>query len=97
MAGAEIYLYQGQILHAKSYVFDRLWSIVGSANLDFQSLRWNDEGNAGILDKGFAERMLNIFEEDLRHSTRVDYETWKRRPLKEKIIERFFSLFRRRL
>jgi len=97
MAGVEIYLYQGQILHAKSYVFDRLWSIVGSANLDFQSLRWNDEGNVGILDMGFAERMLNIFEQDLRRSIRVDYESWKRRPLKEKLIERFFSLFRRRL
>ncbi|MDP2167388.1 MAG: phospholipase D-like domain-containing protein [Thermodesulfovibrionales bacterium] len=96
-AGVEIYSYQGQILHAKAYVFDGLWSIVGSANLDFQSLRWNDEGNAGILDEGFGKQMIEIFDADLKHSNPVDMESWKRRPFSDKLKERFFSLFRKRL
>jgi len=53
-AGIEIYTYQGEILHAKLYVFDCCWSVIGSANLDFLSMRFNDEGNVGILDEGFG-------------------------------------------
>jgi cardiolipin synthase len=97
-AGAEIYTYRGEdILHAKTFIFDECWSIIGSTNLDFQSLRYNDEGNVGILDTGFASQMTEIFEEDLGHSLKVDRELWLKRPLSEKIKEHFFSLFRRRL
>ncbi len=96
-AGVEIYMYAGEILHAKSYIFDESWSIIGSTNLDFQSFRYNDEGNVGILDVGFASKMLEIFEEDIRHSTRIYLEQWHKRPLREKIMENLFALFRRRL
>lgn len=94
-AGVEIYNYYGQVLHAKSYIFDSCWAIIGSANLDFQSLRWNDEGNVGILDEGFAHKMINIFEDDIGHSVRILEKDWQKRPFKEKLKERFFSLFRR--
>jgi cardiolipin synthase len=96
-AGVEIWAYQGPMLHAKSYLFDGLWSIVGSANLDPRSLRWNDEGNAGILDTNFAARMTGLFEDDLTKSKAVKLEEWLHRPLSEKLLEWFFALFRRRL
>jgi len=96
-AGVRIFSYQGKVLHAKSYIFDGLWNIVGSANLDFQSLRWNDEGNVGILDAGFGNTMLDVFREDVRHSQEIKRDEWMKRPLWEKIKERFFALFRRRL
>jgi len=96
-AGVHIYSYQGKMLHAKSYIFDGLWSIVGSANLDFQSLRWNDEGNVGILDAGFGNMMVNMFKEDVGHSREIKEDEWMSRALWEKIKERFFALFRRRL
>lgn len=96
-AGVEIYTYQGEILHAKTAVFDGIWSIVGSANLDFQSLRRNDEGNVGILDRHFGEQMIEMFREDLAHSERVTLDAWERRPLWERFVEWFFALFRRRL
>lgn len=95
--GIRIYNYQGDVLHAKSYVFDECWSIVGSANLDFQSLRWNDEGNVGILDQGFGGKMVEVFEEDLKRSKEIRIEDWQLRPWSEKLKERFFALFRRRL
>lgn len=95
--GIRIYNYQGDVLHAKSYVFDGCWSIVGSANLDFQSLRWNDEGNVGILDEGFGREMVDVFEEDLKKSKEISIEDWQLRPCSEKIKEMFFALFRRRL
>jgi len=95
--GVEIYLYRDSILHAKSYVFDNIFSIVGSANLDFQSLRKNDEGNVGVFAPAFAGEMQAIFERDVSRSVRVEPEQWLERPLHVKILERFFLLFRRRL
>lgn len=96
-AGVEIYNYRGEILHAKTAVFDRVWSVIGSANLDFQSLRRNDEGNVGIVDEDFGKEMCEAFYEDLVNSESVDLERWLQRPFCEKLKERFFSLFRRRL
>lgn len=95
--GIRIYNYHGEILHAKSYVFDGCWSIVGSANLDFLSLRRNDEGNVGILDEQFGKRMVCVFEEDLESSIEIREEEWKKRPLLDRLKERFFVQFRRRL
>ena len=94
-AGVEIYNYQDIILHAKTSAFDHCWSVIGSANLDFQSLRRNDEGNVGIFDSGFGKQMTSVFLEDLQRSVRIDADTWAKRPFHEKILERFFSLFRK--
>ncbi len=96
-AGVRIFNYQGEVLHAKSYVFDGCWSVVGSANLDFQSLRWNDEGNVGILDEEFGKKMINVFEEDIKHSVEIGEVEWANRSMWDKLKERFFVLFRRRL
>lgn len=96
-AGIEIYIYMEEILHAKTYLFDQCWSIIGSTNLDYQSLMYNDEGNVGILDVRFASKMDKIFKEDLKHSTQIDQKGWHKRPFLEKIKEHFFALFRKRL
>jgi cardiolipin synthase len=96
-SGVEIYTYRGEMLHAKTYVFDQSWSMVGSTNLDYQSLIYNDEGNIGILDASFASKMLAIFEEDLENSLKIDLAEWRQRPLWEKLKEHFFAVFRTRL
>jgi cardiolipin synthase A/B len=96
-AGVEIFNYQGEILHAKTAVFDGVWSVIGSANLDFQSLRINDEGNVGIVDTEFAGQMTEMFQEDLGHSEQITLEPWLKRSFIEKVKEQFFALFRRRL
>jgi len=96
-AGVEIYDYQGQILHAKTALFDSCWSIIGSANLDFQSLRRNDESNVGIFDENFGTEMTKVFLEDLHNSIKIDINTWSKRPFYEKILERVFAILRKRL
>jgi len=96
-AGVEIYNYKGEILHAKTAVFDGIWSVIGSANLDFQSLRRNDEGNVGIVDENFGRQMVEIFQEDLKNSEQIILNEWVKRPFCEKVKEKFFALFRRRL
>ena len=96
-AGIEIYNYDGEILHSKTAVFDETWSVIGSANLDFRSLRINDEGNVGIIDTCFARQMIKVFHEDLQQSRKITLEKWLQRALHEKIQEKFFFMFRRRL
>ena len=96
-AGVEIHEYRGRMLHAKTYVFDSQWSIVGSANLDHRSFRLNDEGNVGILDKGFGASMKDMFHEDLKSSTSLEYNEWLKRPLWEKAMELICSRLRARL
>ena len=96
-SGIEIYTYRGEMLHAKTYLFDQYWSIIGSTNLDYQSLVYNDEGNVGILDHGIAKKMAEIFEEDLKNSHNIELKEWHRRPFFDKIKEHLFALFRKRL
>jgi cardiolipin synthase len=96
-AGIEIYSYNGVILHAKSSVFDSTWTIIGSANLDFQSLRRNDEGNVGIMDQGFGRQMTEVFFDDLTRAEKITLDQWMKRPFHEKVREFFFALFRTRL
>ena len=96
-AGVKIYNYQDAVLHSKTAVFDGAWSIAGSTNLDFQSLRRNEESNVGILDMDFGKKMTQAFQEDLRHSVRIDAETWNNRPFHQKLLEKFFSLIMRKL
>ncbi len=96
-SGVEIYTYSGEILHAKTAVFDGVWSVIGSANLDFQSLRRNDEGNVGIIDMNFGRQMNEIFFEDMKKSENITLAAWLKRPFTEKAKEHFFALFRRRL
>ncbi|NJD54978.1 MAG: hypothetical protein FIA94_01080 [Nitrospirae bacterium] len=96
-AGIEIYTYNGVILHAKTAVFDSTWSVIGSANLDFQSMRRNDEGNVGIMDRGFGEQMTEVFLDDMSRAEKITIEQWMKRPFHEKVREFFYALFRSRL
>lgn len=90
--GVNIFNYQGDILHAKTAVFDSQLSIVGSTNLDFQSLRRNEESNVGILNKEFGRKMTGIFINDLQKSIRIDPTTWDKRPFYQKVLEHISSL-----
>ncbi|MEW6600073.1 MAG: phospholipase D-like domain-containing protein, partial [Nitrospirota bacterium] len=93
----EIYNYQGAVLHAKTTVFDGCWSIIGSANLDFQSLRKNDESNVGVYDPDFSAHMTEVFHNDLKNSFRIDAAEWAGRPMHQKILEKLFSLIMKKL
>jgi len=96
-AGAEIYNYQGAVLHAKTTVFDGYWSIIGSANFDFQSLRKNEESNVGIYDADFSQHMTEVFQTDLKNSFKIDADKWAHRPIHQKILEKLFSLIIKKL
>ena len=77
--GVRIFEREGQLLHSKTVVIDGVWSTVGSTNLDWRSFLDNDEINAVVLGRDFAQQMLDMFAVDQAASTAVDIEVWKKR------------------
>jgi cardiolipin synthase len=86
-AGVEIYEYQPTMLHSKVFIVDGEMVSVGSTNLDIRSFRLNDEASLNVYDRAFAERMTTVFDADLTKAVRYTYETWQRRPWREKFME----------
>lgn len=86
-AGAEIYEYEPAMLHAKSMIVDRVWSVVGSTNFDNRSFGLNDEVNLAAFDRGLAERLEQDFRQDVAASHAVSYDEWRRRSIFERAHE----------
>ena len=89
LGGIEIYGYQPALLHAKTMVVDGIWALVGSTNLDNRSFALNQEINLVVHDAAIAAELVNAFYRDLKHSQKLNYETWEARPWTEKILELF--------
>ncbi|MFS8136695.1 MAG: phospholipase D-like domain-containing protein [Thermomonas sp.] len=89
LAGVSIHEYQPTMMHNKMLIVDGLMTSVGSTNFDVRSFRLNDEASLNVYDAAFAARMTAVFEEDLKPTKAYDYATWKQRPLKEKLVEKF--------
>jgi cardiolipin synthase len=91
--GIEISEYQPTMMHTKVMVVDGIWSMFGSANLDNRSLELNDELNVAVTNRDLASRFLQDFDQDLRVSTRLTLETWRKRSLLQKTREKFWAAF----
>ncbi|KQY51377.1 phospholipase D-like domain-containing protein [Lysobacter sp. Root494] len=89
LAGVEIYEYEPTMFHNKMLIVDRELVSVGSTNFDLRSFRLNDEASLNVYDRDFAVRMTDVFEGDLKPTKRYTYQSWKKRPLKEKLFETF--------
>jgi cardiolipin synthase len=86
-AGIKVYERNIAMLHAKTAVIDGVWSTIGSTNLDMRSFLHNDEVNAVVLNVDFAERMEDLFERDLKESTEITAEQWRRRGMGQRLRE----------
>jgi len=96
-AGVEIYEYQPTMMHNKVLIADREMVSVGSTNFDPRSFRLNDEASLNAYDRTFAERMSAVFEKDLESPQRYTLEMWKRRPWKERFVEKVILPIRSQL
>jgi cardiolipin synthase len=93
--GVRVYEFQPSMMHAKTFVADGRWSSVGSANFDNRSLVFNDESNLLVLDDGIGAQLESIFMEDLRYSTEITLEAFRKRPWTSKLGEFSAALFSR--
>jgi cardiolipin synthase len=78
-AGVKIYEHQDALLHAKTAVIDGVWSSIGSTNLDWRSLRHNQEIDAVILGPAFGDRMQALFAADMSSARLITAEQWQQR------------------
>ncbi len=95
--GVRIYEYQPSMMHAKTFVIDGVWSTVGTMNFDNRSLAFNDESNLVTFDRRVGAAMDSVFLEDLRHSREIKLETFRDRPLYQKVFEHAANLISRLL
>ena len=92
-AGATIHRYRPAMMHTKMLIVDRRLVSVGSTNFDPRSFRLNDEASLNVYDHALAAHLTDVFEADLAQSDPYTLDEWVRRPWREKLQERFASLF----
>ena len=78
-AGAQIYLYEAPMLHAKTAIVDGALAIVGTANLDNRSFRLNFEVVAAFYGGPCVDDLARAFEADLAHAKRQELREAKSR------------------
>jgi cardiolipin synthase len=82
----EVHLYERGMIHAKVIVVDNILVSLGTANMDYRSFEYNAEVNAFMYNEKVATRVRNQFMEDLAYSEKLDRKTWRKRPLKQKLL-----------
>jgi cardiolipin synthase A/B len=87
-AGVRIYEYRPTMMHAKTLVVDGTWVSVGSMNADNRSLSFNEEVNLLALDSTLGASLDRMFFEDLQYADEVKLDEFRRRPWRQKLIER---------
>ena len=103
-AGIRLFEYQPSMTHQKLMIVDRLWTVVGTTNLDMLSFEYLDEINIAVRDEAFAREARSQHDADLARS--VEVRRSGHRPAWEKSLawavwtlagQRWILRFRRRL
>ena len=92
-AGVEIYLYEKGFVHAKTLVADGKLSVVGTANMDHRSFDLNFEVNAIVYNESFAEKLRDVFFDDIKHAKKINPKHWSDRSFYLKLGDRLARLF----
>lgn len=92
-SNVQVFQYCKGMLHAKTIVIDDLFSMIGTANMDYRSFEINFEIVSMIYSEEIAAEMLATFHKDLEECEPVDLEKWKTRPSWVKWKESFCRLW----
>jgi cardiolipin synthase len=85
--GVGLYQYQKGMMHSKLMLVDGQWGMLGSANLDYRSLRLNFEVGCMLYTPRRVAELEAAFEADLRNSEPVDFQKFSARPLVTRVLE----------
>jgi len=86
--GVQLFEHQKTLIHQKIMIVDGIWSHVGSTNLDDRSFDINEEAGVGIVDERCAADLKEAFENDLKSCIQLKAETWNRRSLGHRVLDR---------
>lgn len=90
--GVRVHEYEGAMMHAKVALFDDRFAIVGSSNLDRQSLRHSYEINLVLEGQEVIARLGATFEADLARARVLDPRALARRGPVERWLDRLAAL-----
>ncbi len=79
-SGANLYLYEDGLVHAKTMTVDDDVAFVGSSNFDIRSFALNFELNMVFYDSEVTRRLLAQQEAYMAKSTLLDKDEWLARP-----------------
>jgi cardiolipin synthase len=86
-SGVRLFELESAFLHSKTIVVDGIWSSIGSTNFDWRSFVHNNEISVCVIDQGFAQSMLRMFDADLADSKEITLAAWKKRGLRQRLHE----------
>ncbi len=90
--GADVVLFEGEMLHAKAILFDSIGGMVGSVNMDNRSLFLNYEVVTFAYSLQFIESIEKWMEQLIAHSSRGMKKPSKSREASENIMKVFAPL-----
>jgi cardiolipin synthase len=93
-AGVRIFEYSRTMMHNKDAVIDGIFTTIGSINFDARSTHENAEASFAFYDRDLGARLEAIFAEDERHCREIDYESWKKRGLDQRLAELISNAFK---
>jgi cardiolipin synthase len=85
--GVRIFEYVPTMIHSKTMVTDDMFSTIGSINFDARSMQMNAEESLSVWDRGFAQQMKAMFENDKLRCVEVTYDTWRKRGARKRTAE----------
>lgn len=91
--GIKVYRYKDGFLHQKAALVDDLYGCVGSANFDNRSFRLNFEATSIVADRGFAQKVEAMLEEDMANSRLIPQDPPDKLPLWKQLGCRIARLF----
>jgi cardiolipin synthase len=85
-AGVKVYEYTPGFIHAKTYLVDDNYAMIGTINLDYRSLVHHYENGVLMYKASAVEKMKSDVEEVIKNSRLIEKEE-----LKSGIFERIFT------
>lgn len=90
--GAEVYYYDAGFHHTKVVTIDGDISMVGTANLDGRSMRYDYEVNVVVFDSLTTARLNDIFDVDVKDCHMMKSKSFRKTlPLRNRFIGRVFQ------
>ncbi|MBC8753135.1 cardiolipin synthase [Kordia sp. YSTF-M3] len=79
--------------HSKLIIIDKEIVSIGSGNFDYRSFEHNYETNTLVYDAKIAKEIATDFESEIENCKQLDYQDFKKRPLKVKLLEGAARIF----
>ena len=90
-SGVRIYEFDSGILHAKMLIVDGQLAVIGSANADVRSFRYDFEVNVQVYSEDVAKQAEQVFFADVGKSVELT-KSFLKRPGRVRFVENIFRL-----